>query len=640
MKRVGFLAIFLLALYPMLHAQLCTGSLGDPILNMTFGVGSNGGPELTPGQTTYHYSTRGCPKENEYSLTNFVFGCFDNTWQPLLGDHTPNDQDGYYMLVNSSFVKGDLFVYNLKNLCPDTKYEFATWIKNVMRKTACDGISADPELNFSVETLSGIVLASYNTNAITKEEDATWRQFGLVFQVSAGQTEVVLRISNTANEACGNALALDDITVRPCGPEVRAIIASNNQSFAEVCSSGNTSFLLNTTYGAGYANPVFQWQIRNGLSWDNIPGATAKTYQRPQSTSGTYIYRVLIAETGQPFSPQCRIGSNELTINVLAVPFVQATGYIYGCLDGEVILLASGASKYLWTGPNGFTSTSQRPVLAKIQYSDSGVYTVTGTTAAGCVNSASALLKVYPKATASSGGGTSICEGASTVLSASGGTKYYWEPRATLSDENTASPTARPVESTRYYVRVSNDYGCSDTTSVQVNVWKNPKADAGTDMKTRLGLPQVLKGSAHGSDVTWFWTPQPEANTRHLLTPSVNPSQTTMYTLHVVSSHGCGTHTDNVLVKVFDKVLIPNAFSPNGDGINDTWYIEPLEFFFESVTEVYNRYGQLVYRSKGYATPWNGMSNGKLLPAGTYYYVLDIGVKNQPKLTGSLTIFR
>jgi gliding motility-associated-like protein len=171
-------------------------------------------------------------------------------------------------------------------------------------------------------------------------------------------------------------------------------------------------------------------------------------------------------------------------------------------------------------------------------------------------------------------------------------------------------------------------------------VWKKPRADAGPDLKTRLGLPVALKGTAKGSNVSWFWSPSGNISAPLQLNPLVNPTQTATYTLHVTSNHGCGTSTDDVLVKVFDKIAIPNAFSPNGDGINDRWLIQPLDLFEESVTEVYNRYGQIVYRSRGYGTPWNGTNNGKPVPAGTYYYIIDLRVNKEPKLTGTVTILR
>ena len=72
--------------------------------------------------------------------------------------------------------------------------------------------------------------------------------------------------------------------------------------------------------------------------------------------------------------------------------------------------------------------------------------------------------------------------------------------------------------------------------------------------------------------------------------------------------------------------MIPNAFSPNNDGINDTWQIPALQTYTDPEVTVFNRYGQAVYRSKGYGTAWDGSFKGKRLPVGTYYYVIDLKI--------------
>ncbi|HTO37165.1 MAG TPA: gliding motility-associated C-terminal domain-containing protein, partial [Brumimicrobium sp.] len=79
----------------------------------------------------------------------------------------------------------------------------------------------------------------------------------------------------------------------------------------------------------------------------------------------------------------------------------------------------------------------------------------------------------------------------------------------------------------------------------------------------------------------------------------------------------------------FEIIKVPNAFTPDGDGQNDTWVIEGIELYPNSVLIVYNRWGNIVYEATGYLNDWNGTSNNNLnvggneLPTGTYYYVLD-----------------
>ena len=84
---------------------------------------------------------------------------------------------------------------------------------------------------------------------------------------------------------------------------------------------------------------------------------------------------------------------------------------------------------------------------------------------------------------------------------------------------------------------------------------------------------------------------------------------------------------------------MPTAFSPNGDGINDSWRIEALITYPEALVSVYNRYGQLVFKSTGYNKPWDGTRNGKPLPVDTYYYIIDLK-NNIPTIQGSVFIIR
>lgn len=95
----------------------------------------------------------------------------------------------------------------------------------------------------------------------------------------------------------------------------------------------------------------------------------------------------------------------------------------------------------------------------------------------------------------------------------------------------------------------------------------------------------------------------------------------------------------NMVVTKPVEAKIPNTFTPNGDGVNDTWDIDVLSGYPDCLVNIYDRYGSLVFTSKGYSKPWNGTLNGKPVPTGTYYYVIDLGDINQ-KLSGSITVIR
>jgi len=97
---------------------------------------------------------------------------------------------------------------------------------------------------------------------------------------------------------------------------------------------------------------------------------------------------------------------------------------------------------------------------------------------------------------------------------------------------------------------------------------------------------------------------------------------------------------DSVQIHVFKKVIIPSAFSPNNDGINDNWNIKGLNAYSGYEFTVFNRYGQTVFTTKDYSKPWDGSYNGKALPFGTYYYILNLKQKLLPVLKGYVVIVR
>ena len=94
-------------------------------------------------------------------------------------------------------------------------------------------------------------------------------------------------------------------------------------------------------------------------------------------------------------------------------------------------------------------------------------------------------------------------------------------------------------------------------------------------------------------------------------------------------------------VLIYPEIVIPNGFSPNGDGKNDKWIIDLISQFPDNVVEVYNRWGELLFYSQGYTVPFDGRFKNKDLPVGTYYYIINLNHPAYTKpYTGPLTIFR
>ncbi len=239
----------LVLLSPWVSAQLCTGSLGDPVISLTFGSGSatHGGP-LPSGTTSYTYSSADFPMDGSYTIENSTAGSGSIWWSTT--DHTGN-AGGYMMVVNASLSLTDYFYKKtITGLCPNTTYEFAAWVMNLLRETD----NSPPNITFSIETSSGSVINSYTTGSIARLDSASWRQFGFYFTTPANTTSVVIRmINNSAGGAPANDIALDDITFRPCGPLISANIGSVGTTIYHLCAGSSPLIQFVGTMTSGYS---------------------------------------------------------------------------------------------------------------------------------------------------------------------------------------------------------------------------------------------------------------------------------------------------------------------------------------------------------------------------------------------------
>ncbi len=180
--------------------------------------------------------------------------------------------------------------------------------------------------------------------------------------------------------------------------------------------------------------------------------------------------------------------------------------------------------------------------------------------------------------------------------------------------------------------------GCRNSLDFEVVVNGLPEINAGPDKVSLEQTPVSLEGSAGSNTESFVWLPNQFLSSNTTLNPLANPPVNQWYILSGVSAQGCVSE-DSVFVTVLPALFIPNAFSPNGDGINDVWVIRHLSDYPGSVVRVFDRFGRLVFSSTGYNNPWDGKANGVEVPTGVYYYIVD--PKNGATIRqGSITVLR
>lgn len=195
------------------------------------------------------------------------------------------------------------------------------------------------------------------------------------------------------------------------------------------------------------------------------------------------------------------------------------------------------------------------------------------------------------------------------------------------------------IQTTSYAVIVQSGVCPTMTaTPVKITVYAPNPVDAGPDVSINQGESTALNGTGLGSPA---WTPTLGLLDPVSYTTTATPDITTSYVLTVTDVYSCVNY-DTVLVTVIPLVFegeISSVFTPNGDGINDTWYIENISGYPDNEVQVYNIYGNEVFSKKKYTGDWTGTYNGSPLPDGTYYYILKVNQTQKP-IKGSIDILR
>lgn len=207
-----------------------------------------------------------------------------------------------------------------------------------------------------------------------------------------------------------------------------------------------------------------------------------------------------------------------------------------------------------------------------------------------------------------------------------------------LSADGTFSPQAAGAGVATINYTFTSIYNCVYTTTKQINVNALPQLTLPSAITMLEGKQYTLKAVAQGDGLTYKWSPSAGLDHDDVLNPVVTPAENIQYTLIVTNASGCKVSAA-INVTVLKLLQIPNAFTPNGDGINDIWNIKYLNTYPNNTVDIYNRYGEKVYSSVGYAVPWDGKFNGSYLPMGAYYYIIN--PKNgRDIVSGNVTIIR
>ncbi|MFO8053668.1 MAG: gliding motility-associated C-terminal domain-containing protein [Bacteroidales bacterium] len=369
-----------------------------------------------------------------------------------------------------------------------------------------------------------------------------------------------------------------------------------------ICDFGNNYALLEADTGF------------DSYSWST--GATTRV--DTVSSSGTYYVTVMDGNCS---------GSDSINVTVQPAPTANAGPDEEICIGDTVTLTAASINGfYAWSTGDSTQSTTVSP-------EQDTTYHLTVGSSPQCMSYDSVKVTVNPLPDADAGADEEICDGDQIDLTASGGQQYEWSTGDMIS-----TITVSPTSTSEYMVTVTDTNGCVNADTVEVVVHPLPNVIA-TAKDSVICLGDETEVMADGDATTYEWnfgktgTPQ-----------TVSPMKDQTYTVTGTDDNGC-QNTDEVTIVAEDcsTFFIPNAFSPDGDGVNDVFKpvgefsaIEEYEF------TVYDRWGNIIFNTEDPNEGWDGTIEEEPAPTGVYIY--DIYYKSvwdkEFTKSGSVTLLR
>ena len=426
------------------------------------------------------------------------------------------------------------------------------------------------------------------------------------------------------NSVCPNDTAIVSVSIDSLA------IAGNLTGQDTICAGGN-----GVVFTTGSRGTLYNWErsINGGANW--MPSASVDTFFNYSNITDTTIFRVLVTNGGCP-------ADTSDTVAVLVKPaaiggnILSDTAYCEGPNAGILTLTGHTGNIIDWEfSVNGTSYTSTGNTLPTLAYNN-----VTQTTfyrailgLGDCPNdtsdTASITIHPAPVVAITPDGPLEFCDGGNVVLTASGGPVYSWNTGETDSAITISTSGTYSVQVTD----TTSSVNCQNTDSVEVIVHQLPVIIAQTDTTIPLGSSVMLSASG---GLTYVWAPTTGLDNPISATPVASPSETIIYLLTGTDVNGC-IGVDSVTVTIDDSAdpEFINLFTPDGDGINDAWVLDCNNCRLN----VYNRYGQEVFSSTSYQNDWEGTFEGKKLPDGTYYFVLQSDNTGKT-YKGAVTILR
>ena len=410
----------------------------------------------------------------------------------------------------------------------------------------------------------------------------------------------------------------------------------------EICVNTETTITASSPDDENTDNFVYQWWYSTQDIATEAPIFEGTQYTQVYTAETTLQVKVTDTETGYN-------RTETFTVKVEPFPEITLTGATKLCMGEQANITASDATgatvamQWSFVQPNEntvITNPSTSPVLTFTPTSDTTVYLL-AETAQGCF--AWKSINIYITNPVAQISRTKICEGESVILTGSSAETYSWEAEpadASLSHNNqsTSPVTVTPAESTTYTMRGYGETGCFTERTVSVTVLPYPTPVISySPGYVDVDDPTLALRDESLNSATSLWTfSDGSTSNARSLNHRFNDVSGEFVHIHLKTANelGCSDTTSvDVPIELF-AVWVPNAFTPNGDGVNDLFYFVSLNQLEDVTFEIFNRYGERIHSASAKTLDsslqdeliktfaWDGTYNGNKVPTGTYIYRL------------------
>jgi gliding motility-associated-like protein len=449
-----------------------------------------------------------------------------------------------------------------------------------------------------------------------------WNTYGFTFSTGPGQTSVKLTLRNNAPGGTGNDLGLDNINFSACGPQ--ASVASDIAG--AICD--NEAHPVLTAIIAADSGFV-QWQQRVPPAWDwqSIPGATDRTYASGALGPGLHVFRYLYASTAASLAnPRCRIASDSIVIEVIPVTFTVRDTLCDGLSYtlGDTVITTSGTYTHTFMGSKGCDSI----VTLEIFFvPDPGIIADFATQPPSCFGADDGLV---------------------SVLSISGTRPPY----AFIVNDSIIPPPgmAASFPAGTYTVRIEDPNGCYDEEVLTIPDGQPFDMTLTGETLIPLGHSTILVASGTPIPDAVSWKPEEAVSCGFCTEVIVTPLEDQWFTVIGTTAAGC---IDSARLEVrVDRtpiIYVPNVFTPDGNGINDTWRItlDPLNIPVIRTVYIFDRWGDMFLAVSDLPTMaqmdlWTGETPWGRAGPGTYVYMLVARLADgeEVRFSGDVTLIR